>query len=69
MLTDIWGGAFAMSGLERFDAPASLKHVSQAAFYGCKELRAVRLNEKLVELGSEQTGTLTTGEEMRFGVF
>ena len=48
-------GAFAMSGLERFEAPASVTYISQEVFYACKKLREVRLNEGLAELGSDLT--------------
>ena len=59
-------GAFRDSGLREFRAPASLATVSQCAFYGCRDLKSVVLNEGLQNLGLNR---LSKAGERFFGVF
>ena len=49
-----------MSGLRSFVAPPSLRVLSSDAFYSCKKLKRVELNEGLEVLGTK---------ECKYGVF
>ena len=51
-LKKIGPGAFAMTGVEEFDAPESLVEIGDAAFYRCRKLKTVTLNQKLEKLGN-----------------
>ena len=43
---------FEKSGLEEIVLPASVKEIGARAFYYCKQLKNVQLNEGLEKLGS-----------------
>ena len=46
--------SFWNSGLEEIILPSSVKSIEPCAFYGCKQLKSVRLNEGLEKLGEKQ---------------
>ena len=45
--------AFKNTALTEFCAPEHLERISQGAFYACRRLVSVSLNEEIRELGSE----------------
>ena len=53
-LERIGAAAFARSGVKNIVLPASTKAVGPQTFDGCEQLRSVRLNEGLRELGPEE---------------
>ena len=60
--------AFVKSGLENIEFPASLRTVAQTAFYKCKSLKTVKLNEGLEVLGTEEHPD-GDSNRMWYGVF
>ena len=50
-LEKIDAAAFSGSGIERVDLPSSTKRIGEETFFGCANLRSVRLNEGLETLG------------------
>ena len=50
-LEKIDANAFSKSGLECVDLPSSTRRICGYAFFGCEQLRSVRLNEGLKTLG------------------
>ena len=46
--------AFAESGLENVEFPASLRTIAQASFKECKNLKTVKFNEGLEVLGTDE---------------
>ena len=46
--------AFALSGLENIEFPASLRTIAQAAFAECKSLKTVKFNDGLEVLGTHE---------------
>ena len=58
--------AFAGSGLENVELPASLRMVSQCTFRACKSLKVVRFNEGLEVLGTDE---YADGRGSLLGVF
>lgn len=45
--------AFSRTRLRKFTAPPSLRRIEKRAFFRCRELQSVTLNEGLVEIGEE----------------
>ena len=46
--------AFSGSGIDSFVAPRSLRTIRQGAFYNCRNLKYVQLNEGLEVLGTDE---------------
>ena len=65
-LETIGVNCFSESGLEAVTFPTSIRNVAAGAFYGCRRLRDVRLNENLEKLGERET---VNGDEVEGDVF
>ena len=62
-LQSIGTNAFRETAIRRFVAPRSLRYLGTGAFYGCKSLKQVELNEGLTSIGA-------TGRDVAsYGVF
>ena len=60
-LQSIGLNAFRETGLKCFVAPHTLQHIGMGAFYGCKSLKQVELNEGLTAIGSAGRDTANYG--------
>ncbi len=52
-ITTIEDHAFAYSGIERFDAPAALKTIGSHAFFRCRNLSDLTLNDGIASIGDD----------------
>ena len=54
-LETIGAACFCCTGIEEFQAPPSLRDIGDGAFYDCKNLERVVLNEGLERIGKLQS--------------
>ena len=48
---NMWAGIFGDSALEHVELPSSLKRIEYSTFNGCKNLRNIKLPERLEHIG------------------
>lgn len=53
--------AFRETGITTFVAPRSLRYIGAGAFYGCKSLKQVELNEGLIAISPAGKGSACYG--------